>query len=222
MGFLHCPDGSSMTACVPIVVSQVAGSTRPFLPNIINDLQTIATVPGFPEALAADTTAHINPTGLVNHILIELSMLGTMKTAAGTQVLKNIIHMPVPTTGICVRQEPGAGCDLVERQYILGLQAKAIDGLAFLRTAEGDAEVLAAVANGANPTVQARAVMAYLSNHGFTSANKAMLAGMLPANRQFLVDRIVKDSNTSADAFNQALSGFYTTHSELAAKPTAP
>jgi len=30
-----------------------------------------------------------------------------------------------------------------------------------------------------------------------------MLAGMLPANRQFLVDRIVKDSNTSADAFNQ-------------------
>jgi len=212
-----------MSQCVTQVVAAVANSTRPILPSILADLNTIATVPGFPEALAADTQARINPTGLLNHILVEVSMLGVMKTPAGTQALKNIVHMTVPTTGTCVRQEPGAGCNPVERQYVLGLQAKAIDGLAFLRTSEGDAEVLAAVANGANPTVQARAVMAYLSNHGATSANKAMLAGLLPANRQYLVDRVIKDQTTNKDVFNQQLHDFYTNHPELnTPAPPAP
>jgi hypothetical protein len=208
-----------MSACVATIVRQVASSPHSSLPTVLADLQTLATVSGFPEALAAATQAHINPTGLVNHTLVEVSMLGTMKTAPGTLLLKSIVHMPVPTTGVCVRQEPGAGCDPVDRQYVLGLQAKAIDGLAFLRTGEGDAEVLAAVANNANPTVQARAVMAYLSNRGATSANKAMLAGMLPANRQFLVDRIVKDSTTNQAAFNQALHDFYTTHPGMIVPP---
>ena len=87
--------------------------------------------------------------------------------------------------------------------------------LRLLHTAEGDAEVLAAVANGANPKLQARAVLAYLANHGATSANRAMLAGMLPANRQFLVNSFIKDSNMSSAAFDQALTNFYNNHPEL-------
>ncbi len=87
-----------------------------------------------------------------------------------------------------------------------------MEGLAFLRNAEGDAEVLAAVANNANPTVQKRAISAYLWNHGATSANKATLAALLPANRQYLVDRFIKDQNMSSAAFDQALADFYNNH----------
>jgi probable HAF family extracellular repeat protein len=210
---LTCAQGSTLSTCVDRLVTRTALSNRLLVPAAINDMQTIAAYPGLPAAIAAHAQARINPSGHWNNILVELSMLGTMKHAAGTQVLKDIVHMTVPTTGTCMRLE-AAGCLVREAQYVIGLQLKAIDGLAFLHTAEGDAEVLAAVANGANPKLQARAVLAYLANHGATSANKAMLAGMLPANRQFLVDRFIKDSNMSAAAFGQALTDFYNNHPE--------
>jgi probable HAF family extracellular repeat protein len=214
---LTCPQGSTMNDCVDTLVTRVALSTRDRVSAVTNDLQTIANYPGLPEAIAADTQTHINPSGPFNHTLVEIAMLGEMKAAAGTQVLKNIVHMPLPTTGTCVSDHGNtAPCaDLKERQYLRGIQAKAIDGLAFLRNAEGDAEVLAAVANGANPTMQARAVMAYLWNHGATEANRAMLAGLLPPERRFLADRFIKDANTTPAALSQALTDFYNRHPEL-------
>jgi len=211
-----------MNACVDRLVSRAALATRALSSAVNNDLQTIAAYPGLPDAIAAHAQARINPNGQWNHLLVEVGMLGGMKTPVGTQTLKNIVHMTLPTSGTCQRKEPGGGCAVVEAQYVVGLQLKAIDGLAFLHTAEGDAEVFAAVANGANPTLQARAVLAYLANHGATSANKALLAGMLPANRQFLVDRFVKDPNMTSTAFGQALTNFFTSHPEMEAPPTSP
>jgi hypothetical protein len=221
MSILNCPQGSSVNACVTTVVGQVAGTNRAVLGAVIGDLERLAAVPGFPEAMAADAQARINPNGLVNDLLVELSMLGQMKTAAGTQVLRNIARMPLPTTGTCIAQEPGGTCDVVQREYVIGLQGKAIDGLAFLRSTEGDAEVLAAVANNANPTVQARAVLAFLANRGATAFNRALVAGLLPVGRKHLVDRFVKDPNMSAAAFSQALNNFYTLHPEMVAPETA-
>jgi hypothetical protein len=217
---LNCPQGAAMANCVNRIVAQVAASNRTQLSTVVSDLQVLAAYPGFPDALAADALARVNPSGHLNDILVELSMLGKMKTAPGTQTLKAVVNMPLPTSGTCVRQDGnGSACDLREAQYVRELQSKAIDGLAFLRSADGDAAVLAAV-SGTNPTLQARAVMAYLWNHGATDANRATLAALLPADRQFLVDRFIKDSSMTVASYNQAMTDFYTKHPELV--PPAP
>ena len=160
-----------MADCVNTVVRQVAASNGPQRSTVVADLQVLAAYPGFPDALAADTQTRINPQAPLNNILVELSMLGTMKTAPGTQTLKSVVQMPLPTTGTCVRQDPGSGCDLREAQYLRHVSPRAIDGLAFLKSSDGDALVLAAVSDDSNPTLQARAVMAYLWNHGATDVS---------------------------------------------------
>src|SRR5262249_47457436 len=168
---LPCAKGSTASACITNIVKRAAAANRSNIPSMISDLQVIAAYPGLPEAMAADAQARINPSGYWNNIQVELGLLGTMKTAPRTQALKNVAHMTVPATGTCVTDDPGTGCELLEADYVVTIQAKAIEGLALLKTTEGDNEVLAAVANNANPTVQARAVLAYLFNHGATSAN---------------------------------------------------
>jgi hypothetical protein len=211
---LTCAQGAQMTACVNTVVKQAAAANGAQRAALVADLQVLAAYPGFPDAIAADAQSRIVPTAQLDNTLVELSMLGTMKTAPGTQTLKNIVQTPVPTTGNCTAQNPGEGCEPREAQYMRYVQSKAIDGLAFLKSSDGDAAVLAAVADGSNPTLQARAVMAYLWNHGATDANRALLAGLLAPDRQFLADRFIKDSSMSVASFNQAMTDFYNKHPE--------
>jgi len=182
---------------------------------VLSDLQKWAAAPGFTAELVNTTMATFNPSGRVNRLLTRLAMLGEMKTPEGTQALKQIVHMPLPTTGRCISQDTGGCPDFVERQYVLAAQMKAMDGLAFLNTTEGDAEVLAAVSNGANSRLQATAVSAFLASHGPTPANKAMLGALLPANRKFLVDRFRKDETTPEPVLGPALINFYNNHPEF-------
>lgn len=209
---VKCPPGSQLPACVTSVTEAVATSTASQRSDVISDLQKWAAVPGFAAAYANTALASFNPSGPMDRLLIRLAILGQMKTADGTQVLKQIVHMPLPTTGRCVSEESGGCDDFAERQYVSAAQLKAMDGLAFLNSSEGDTELLTAVGNSANFPLQATAVSAFLSLHGRTAATKASLAAMLPADRQFLVDRFVKDDTTPESIYGPALIDFYNNH----------
>lgn len=211
---LTCTPGSTVAGCASQVVTQVSASTTPQRNTIIADIERLATMPGFAAAVANDVRATLNPLGQVERILVELSMLGVMKRPEGTQVMKEIVHTPLPTSGTCYSVDQDACEDLVEREYLTQLQSKAIDGLGFLRSSEGDAEVLSAVSDSSNPTLQARAVTAYLWNRGATPTNRAMLASMLPPPRQFLADLFIKDSATTLPVLGQAIIDFYNKHPE--------
>jgi len=105
--------------------------------------------------------------------------------------------------------------DFTESVYIRALQGASIDGLGFLRNADGNSELLAAVADGSNPQLQARAVSAYLWNNGSTQTNKDTLRALLAADRRWLVDRIIKTSQMTLPQLGQAIHDFYNLHPEL-------
>jgi hypothetical protein len=208
---LTCTPGSTMAGCVTQVVTQVGGTKVPQMPTVLTDLGRLATLPGFAAALANDVRAKFNPNGQPEEILTQLSMLGFMRTPEGTVLLREIVHMPVPAADTC--ESTDGQCSQTVYTFIAA--SKAIDGLGFLQTAEGDAELLAAVADGSRPAVQARAVTAYLFYHGNSPANRTMLAGMLPNDRRYLVDRFIKDVVTTRLTTGQNLIAFYNLHPEL-------
>jgi hypothetical protein len=213
---LKCTKGSQLPDCVSQIVTQVSSSTIGQRATIANDLVLLADMTGFAQTLSDDARGRVNPLARTDVILVELAMLGLMKTGPGTQLLKDVVHMPIPTSGTCVSMDRSSVCGgPQESLYLRQLQTSAIDGLGFLRTSDGDTELLAAVANGTNPSLQARAVSAYLWNHGDTQANRDTLRSMLSPDRRHLVDRIIKNAQMTLPVLGQALHDFYNLHPEL-------
>jgi hypothetical protein len=146
--------------------------------------------------------------------LIGLAILGELRGPEGEGFLREFVRMPLPREGTVVEGE------ILEQTALATLQAKAVDGLAFLRTPEADAEVLRLAGEHESIIVRAEAISAWLWNHGDTAeARKALEPRVRPEERIFL-NRVRRVSGESAESFDGKLKAFLEAHPE--AIPPAP
>ena len=143
--------------------------------------------------------------------LLALSVLGEMKSPVGEACFQKLLHRPLPKEGIVADGEN------VQQTRLAMLQAKAVDGLAYLRTATADREVLWAVRKHPARIVRAEAIEAYLWNRKDSQEARATLLKYVQPEERIFVDRVRRDSNESAASFNKKLDAYLKAHPEAAA-----
>lgn len=146
--------------------------------------------------------------------LIALSLLGEMGGGAATGCLRKFVEQPLPETGTMVEGE------IVERSRLEGLQAKAIEGIAYARTEETDKLVLEAIAGHPSRSVRADAIAAYLFNHDYSERALAQAAEVARPDERIFVERVVRRAGETSDTFNVKLRAYLETHPDI--RPPAP
>ncbi len=146
--------------------------------------------------------------------LIGLAILGEMRGSDGERFFREFVRMPLPREGTVVEGE------ILEQTALATLQAKAVEGLAFLRTPEADAEVMRLAGEHESIIVRAEAISAYLWNHGDTDEARKALAPHVRPEERILLDRVRRVSGESAESFDGKLKAFLAAHPE--AVPPAP
>jgi hypothetical protein len=147
--------------------------------------------------------------------LVTLGLLGEMKGAAGEACFREFLAMPLPTQGTVVEGE------IVERTALASLQAKAVDGLAYLRTPQADEEVLRLAREHPSRVVRAEAINAYLWNHGDSEEAKQALRKRAREDEAIFVDRVRWNTGEKAESFNRKLEVFLKAHPDaIAPAPT--
>jgi hypothetical protein len=145
--------------------------------------------------------------------LLTLSILGEMRSNVGEDCLTKLLHRPLPDKGTLAHGE------IVEQTGLGMLQAKAVDGLAYRRTATADKEVLWAVAKHPSRIVRAEAIEAYLWNHGDSAEARATLRENIRPDEAIFLDRFRREPEDNATVFNQRLATFLKAHPEMAPQP---
>jgi hypothetical protein len=145
--------------------------------------------------------------------LLILSILGEMRNPVGGEFLVDLIYWPLPETGTIAEGE------IVERSSLEMLQAKAVDGVAYLGTFEADEKVLNIVAQHPSRTVRAEAIAAYLWNHGHSPDARQALSLYVREDEKIFLDRVSRDGD-DAKQFDAKLKAFLKAHPEVI--PPAP
>jgi len=159
------------------------------------------------EAFEAQKTDH-------SRALIALSLIGESRSPHGEECLVRFMAQPFPDKGTVVDGE------ILEQTALATLQAKAIDGLAYLRSEGADKAVLEAAGKHPSRIVRAEAIAAYLWNHEYSqSARETLLRYVRPEERIFL-DRVIRRQGEKKETFNRKLAAFLKAHPE--ARPPAP
>ena len=143
--------------------------------------------------------------------LVVLSILGEQRSQLGEECLIRFAHLPFPQDG--KRTTEG---EIVEQTAIATLQAKAIDGLAYMRTKSGDQEVLRQVQEHPSIIVRAEAINAYLWNHRDTPDEaRATLSRYVRKGEEIYLDRLRRDEGEGAQSFNRKLEAYLKAHPNL-------
>lgn len=146
--------------------------------------------------------------------LIALSLVGESRSRYGEECLIRFVKQPLPEKGTIVEGE------ILERTALATLQAKAIDGLAYLKKQSTDRFVIEAAGTHPARIVRAEAIAAYLWNHQYSAeARKKLLANIHESERIFL-DRIVRVKGEKGESFNRKLAEYLKKHPEVI--PPAP
>lgn len=143
--------------------------------------------------------------------LLALSVLGEMRSPVGADCFHKLLHRPLPEKGIVANGEN------VEQTKLATLQAKAVDGLAYLRGAATDREVLWAVGKHPSRIVRAEAIEAYLWNHKYSREARATLLKYVQPKEKIFVDRVHRDPAEEGAVFNRKLAAFLKAHPEAVA-----
>ncbi len=141
--------------------------------------------------------------------LVSLSILGEMRSSAGEQCLTRFVHLPLPTTGPVVQGEN------VEQTALASLQAKAIHGLAYLRSPAADQEVLNAAQSHPSVIVRAAAIHSFLWNHAYAPEARATLQKYVRPGETTFIDRIRREYGDTPETFNPKLNNYLRLHPEV-------
>jgi hypothetical protein len=147
--------------------------------------------------------------------LLVLSILGEMRSSDSAQCLNRFMAIPFPQAGAVVDGE------IIEQTALATLQAKAIDGLAYVRTDVGDKAVLEAVRSHPSIIVRGEAIEAYLWNHRDSPADaRKTVASFIRKGEQIYFDRVNRESGEGSETFNRKLQAYLKAHPEVL--PPAP
>lgn len=156
------------------------------------------------EAFRAQKTDH-------SRALVVLSILGEMRSPVGEECLRRFVNLPFPREGTKTTEG-----EIVEQTALATLQAKAIDGLAYMGTASGDEEVLRQVQKHPSIIVRAEAINAYLWNHRDSPEEaRRRLAQYVRKGEEIYLDRIRREEGERAESFNQKLEAYLKAHPEV-------
>jgi hypothetical protein len=144
--------------------------------------------------------------------LICLSLLGEARSERGAAFLWEFVQRQIP-----VGEEVLDGGDPV-RHGFLQLQAKAVSGLAYMRTEQHDAEVLRMVTGHEDIVVRAEAIRAFRYNQ--PDLTERLLAAVNQGELAY-VYRVQRDPTDGAEQFNAKLATFLSDFPELAAPAPA-
>jgi hypothetical protein len=147
--------------------------------------------------------------------LVALAVLGEMRSRTGENFLREFVNRPMPDGGTIVDGEN------IEATAVATLQAKAVAGLAYMKSPSNDAEVLRLA--GAHPSriVRAEAINSYLFNHGDSAAARAQLARTVRQDELIFVDRVRRNPGEKSLSFNRKLAAFLKAHPEAVPPPPA-
>lgn len=167
------------------------------------------------KAVASALCDEVSRAQETNHsrAILVLSILGEMRSPVGEECLRKLLHQPFPEKGTVAHGE------IVEQTALGTLQAKAVDGLAYLHTSGGDEEVLWAAGKHPSRIVRAEAVEAYLWNHKDSEQARTVLMRHVRPNERVFLDRIRRDPAENAEVFNRKLEAFLKAHPELVPPP---
>ena len=202
------PPALSQASDVPAFLAWAYGS----LPDQIGDLRRLIRAQDGNESIGAAIVTAINSDADVGENLVAISLLGETRTQAGFKYFSTLLGQPLPTTGTTF----GLYGDPAEWIALAKLQARAVDGLAMMRTVAADLVILGAIKNSQSIIVRSRAVNAYLFIHG--ADGRAAVSALLSADEQILMDRLYVAS--SGQSFDARLSAYQTAHPEVV--PSTP
>jgi hypothetical protein len=145
--------------------------------------------------------------------LVILALLGEMQSEVGTECLRKFVDQPLPERGTEIDGE------ILERTAMETLQAKAIDGLAYLRDPDSDKVVLNAISAHPSRIVRAEAIAAYLWNHADDPRASDTLLQVVRKDELIFLDRVVREQGEQGEAFNEKLEAYLKSHPELLPPP---
>ncbi len=138
-----------------------------------------------------------------------------MRSPAAEEFLRQFVNQPFPEGG--TRTEEG---EILEQTALATLQAKAIDGLAYLRSPRADEEVLAQVQRHPSIIVRSEAISAYLWNQTDKEMARRNLLQRVRKGEERYLDQVTRVAGERAGSFNPKLEAFLKAHPEVA--PPAP
>jgi hypothetical protein len=177
-------------------------------PTQVGQLRSLIRAQIGSESIAAAIVTALNGDSDLGEDLVAISLLGELRTQAGFTYFKNLLQQPLPTTGTTISNWG----DPIEQVALVKLQARAIDGLAMMRSAPADAVILSTVSSTASIVVRARAVHDYLFIHG--TSGRPVVSALLPSDQQILTDRL--DVTASGQPYNTRLTAYLAKHPEVA------
>lgn len=160
------------------------------------------------EISAAQKTDH-------SRALLALSLLGEMRSPNAEEFFRQFVNQPFPEGG--TRTEEG---EILQQTDLATLQAKAIDGLAYLQSARADQEVLTQVKQHPSIIVRAEAISAYLWNQKDKAVARRTLLQFVRKGEERYLDQITRQEGERAASFNAKLEAYLKAHPEVA--PPAP
>jgi hypothetical protein len=146
--------------------------------------------------------------------LVALAVLGEMRSPRGEEFLTEFVNRPLPETGTVVDGE------IIEQTALATLQAKAVDGLAYMRSPRADAEILRLAGSHPSRIVRAEAINAYLFNRNDSAEARRALARSVREDEQILIDRVRRNPGEGKESFNRKVAAFLKAHPEV--QPPAP
>jgi hypothetical protein len=146
--------------------------------------------------------------------LLSLSLLGEARSPMAAKCFMKLLEQPWPEEGTLVDGE------IIEQTALGQLQAKAIDGLAYMRDERMDRLVLSSAGKHPSRIVRAEAIAAYLWNHDYSEQARATLKSVVRKDELIFLDRLVKRAQEPKESFNKKLEVYLKAHPELL--PPAP
>jgi len=146
--------------------------------------------------------------------LVALALLSEMRSPLTEDCLIRFVEQPLPDKGTVVEGE------IVEQKSLAMLQAKAVSGLAYLRSPRADEFVLKTAAQHPSRIVRAEAIAAHLWNNQYSKEARETLRRVVRPEEQIFIDRVVKETGEQKESFNRKLQDYLNAHPEV--RPPAP
>ena len=147
--------------------------------------------------------------------LLAISLLGEMRSPSAEEFLRQFVNQQFPESG--TRTEEG---EIVEQTALATLQAKAVEGLAYLNSASANEEVLRQVGRHPSIIVRSAAISSYLWNQRDKEAARRTLLQHVRKGEERYIDQVIREEGEAAASFNSKLEAFLKAHPDVA--PPAP